>query len=160
SSFYFWNAGTETLRQDEVVRQRPFQLIAKNGAVFLEHDIIENLNPSNNFDLRRNQTKDKLTITFDFMDKGDGIHVTLVHTCTSPEDIGFEGEFMGAGKPLSQSHRLQSLSKFRKRTRILSVVLLVITFGLIMFQDYQRFGEIPYSASSLFSMTCGFIFGR
>src|ERR1022692_2014229 len=43
----FWNAGTETIKRNEVVKDDPIMIRAKDGVVFLSAVIIEAVNPLN-----------------------------------------------------------------------------------------------------------------
>jgi hypothetical protein len=92
----FWNAGTETLKKQDVVKEDPITIRAKEGIVFLSASVIEAVSPLNKIDCKVNQERSLVTITFEYLDHNQGANIQVFHTGTSNADITLRGTIMGA----------------------------------------------------------------
>ncbi|MEX2310494.1 MAG: hypothetical protein WD738_23200 [Pirellulales bacterium] len=92
----FWNAGTETIRRQDVVKDDPITIQAKDGIVFLSAGVIESVSPLNKIDCKVNQDRSVVTITFEYLDRGQGANIQIFHTGSASDDITVEGTIIGA----------------------------------------------------------------
>jgi hypothetical protein len=92
----FWNAGTETLKKQDVVKDDPITIRGKEGVVFLSASVVETVSPLNKIDCKLKQDRSLVTITFEYLDHNQGANFQVFHTGTSNADITFQGTIMGA----------------------------------------------------------------
>ena len=60
----FWNAGTETIKKQDVVKEDPVTIQGKEGIVLLSVSVLETVSPLNKIDCKLNQDRSLATITF------------------------------------------------------------------------------------------------
>jgi len=71
----------------------------KKPAKILHAKILFAKNRANQFSITTSQDQSYTTLQFDYVDKGEGVVIQLIHTCTSGKDIKMRGTIKGAGKP-------------------------------------------------------------
>jgi hypothetical protein len=94
----FWNAGTETIKKNDVVKDDPIMIRAKDGVVFLSAAIIEAVNPLNKIECTVSKDRSFVSIAFDYLDCNQGAIIQVFHTGTTDADITMSGTIMGASK--------------------------------------------------------------
>jgi hypothetical protein len=92
----FWNAGTETINRQDVVKGNPLSLRAKSGVVILSVSILERTMTFNKLECGLNRERTEATITFDYLDHNDGVLIQIFHSGTGNDDIQLEGTIKGA----------------------------------------------------------------
>jgi hypothetical protein len=92
----FWNAGNDTLKKQDVVKDDPITIRGKEGTVFLSASVSECVLPLNKIDCKLNQDRSQVTITFEYLDHNQGANMQVFHTGTSNADITMRGTIMGA----------------------------------------------------------------
>jgi len=92
----FWNAGTETINRQDVVKDNPLSLRAKSGVVILSVSILERTMTFNKLECGLNRERTEATITFDYLDHNDGALIQIFHSGTGNDDIQLEGTIKGA----------------------------------------------------------------
>ena len=92
-----WNAGTETINTQDIVKDNPLSLYAKSGVVILSASVIERTLPFNKLECGLiNSERTRVTITFDYLDHNDGALIQIFHTGMGNDDIQLEGTIKGA----------------------------------------------------------------
>ena len=109
SKIVFWNGGRETIHRKDIVSSEPLIVKAKEGTNILNAKIIYSRDPANEFTLTKHQSQ--LKLDFDYIDKGHGIIIQLIHTGLSSADIEIKGKIKGAG-PLKMKFITQNSPKF------------------------------------------------
>jgi hypothetical protein len=94
----FWNAGSETIKKQDVVKDDPLVIRGKQGVVILSVAIIEAVNPLNKVDCVTSQDRTHAKVTFDYLDKNQGAIIQVFHTGTTNADIAVEGTVMGGSR--------------------------------------------------------------
>jgi hypothetical protein len=94
----FWNPGNETIKKNEVVKDDPIMIRAKEGVVFLSAVIFEAVNPLNKIECTVSKDRSSVSITFDYLDCNQGALIQVFHTGTTDADITMSGTIMGASK--------------------------------------------------------------
>jgi hypothetical protein len=95
-----WNSGTDILKKADVKTPLALQVTGHNHVILDKNVLAQHLSTGqNNFDCTRSADRSRLTITFDFMDPGQGIVVQVFHTGLSNKDFLMDGYVQGAGKP-------------------------------------------------------------
>jgi hypothetical protein len=93
----FWNEGKDTINKSDVAtKTEPIRVICREGVVILQADIIQANQPANAFAETVAQDRKSLNLTFDHMDKGEGVVLQIFHTGTSDEDLDVRGKIKGA----------------------------------------------------------------
>lgn len=109
SKIAFWNGGLETIHRKDIVSSEPLIVKAKEGTDILDAKIIYSRDPANEFSLTKHQLQFRLD--FDYIDKGHGTIIQLIHTGLSNTDIEVKGKIKGAG-PLKMKSIPQNSTKF------------------------------------------------
>ena len=109
SKIAFWNGGLETIHRKDIVSPEPLIVKAKEGTDILDAKIIYSRDPANEFSLTKDQLQFRLD--FDYIDKGHGTIIQLIHTGLSNTDIEVKGKIKGAG-PLKMKFIPQNSIKF------------------------------------------------
>jgi hypothetical protein len=89
----FWNSGNESIRREDIAKQKPLQIISKENIQIYDFDLI-NANAVNNVILNQ-LDQNRINISFDFLDYQDGFIVNIYHSGKS-KDINIEGKLIGA----------------------------------------------------------------
>jgi hypothetical protein len=82
----FWNAGNETINNND---------IASVNAQILEFEVMIANNNANNFIVKLNETTNCIEITFDYIDKNDGLVLKIYHTGNTSSDLVLTGSIRG-----------------------------------------------------------------
>ncbi len=100
----FWNAGNETIKKQDVVKEDQITIRGKDGVVFLSSSIIDVVSPHNKLDCKLNQDRSIVTITFEYLDHNQGGNIQVFHTGVSNADIFMQGTIIG-GSPIRRKGR-------------------------------------------------------
>ena len=126
TKFAFWNAGTETINRQDIVKDNPLSLRAKSGVTILSVTVIDRTIPFNKLECGLNRERTEATITFDYLDHNEGALIQIFHSGTGNDDIQLEGTIKGA-----RSIRRRSLGTPRSKKRQLSRWLAIPVVCLI-----------------------------
>jgi len=95
----FWNRGNEPIRKDDIAVADPIKIVVGSKYEIFEAEILnDTANGANRFELVKNGNK-SIIIAFDFISRGEGVAVQIVHSGLSSEDITLTGTIIGAGDP-------------------------------------------------------------
>lgn len=96
----FWNAGAETIEWGNTVESDPIRIESIGDCDILDANVIKEINTINKFrvDLI---SKRQVNILFNFLDKGQGGAIQVIHTGKGNSDIKIDGFIKGAGKPVA-----------------------------------------------------------
>lgn len=92
----FWNAGTETIKKQDIVKEDPVTIVGKQGVVLLSANVLDSVSPHNKFECKLNQDRSRATVTFEYIDHNQGTIIQVFHTGTSNADITVQGTIIGA----------------------------------------------------------------
>jgi len=93
-----WNAGTVSIRKDDVPPSDPITLHALKDAVILGAQVMKIENPASNFTATFNRRDRKSVVfAFDFMNQNQSILVKVVHTGKASDDLKMSGQVIGSG---------------------------------------------------------------
>lgn len=119
----FWNDGKETIRKDDIPQAAPLKIVINNKYKILEAEVIKRTNEENLVKVIKKNNK-SIIVTFDYLDKGEGATIQVIHTGQSSEDINFIGKIKGAGPP----KRIFIMEEFmRSKQPIFGIEILKIT---------------------------------
>jgi hypothetical protein len=120
----FWNDGGETIHGADITESEPLRINANGTCKILGVSILQVNKPANQVKCVVARTKDSVAITFDYLDKGNGAVIELMHTGQSSKDLDILGEIKGAAPParvyplpISFLHSLGSRTR-RTRSRL------------------------------------------
>lgn len=100
SRIAFWNDGAETIEASNIVEADPLRIEAGGDCDILDAYIIQENNKANKFKVELANSK-LVKILFDYLDKGEGGVIQLIHTGKGSSEIELKGLVKGAGKPKS-----------------------------------------------------------
>jgi hypothetical protein len=95
SKFAFWNSGKETIYKNDLVKENPLRIVIKNNYIIYGFEIIFISEESNDFKLQLNKEKKEITITFDYLDYGQGVLLKILHSGNSRNDLDLNGKIIG-----------------------------------------------------------------
>lgn len=96
TNLVFWNAGRETIRQEDIAPSDPIRVNLQNGAKPLSCNIVKSSRKV--IRARLDGFQEMATsprITFDFLDNDDWILLQVLHTGGKPDDCTIAGTVMG-----------------------------------------------------------------
>jgi hypothetical protein len=136
----FWNAGTETINRQDVVKENPLSLRAKSGVVILSVSVIERTIPFNKLECGLNRERTEATITFDYLDHNEGALIQVFHSGTGNDDIELRGTIKGArriqrlslGSPPSTSRSKKQLRRWLVIPAVCLIWVLLAVLGFMM----------------------------
>jgi hypothetical protein len=94
SKLAFWNAGRETIRKADLVKADPITVQAKEGCVLLGIEVLY-ASPSNDFGSQLHRDKKSAELTFDYIDRHEGIVLLIAHTGLSNDALTLTGKIKG-----------------------------------------------------------------
>ena len=117
-----WNSGRSLIRGSDVVEEDPLTCVFSDGSEVLECRVLKSTRKTNKFSAQRSPTAvNKLDISFDYLDPGDGAVIEILHTDSErfpevkgtirgiPRGITFWGDSpssMRNGPPIGPSSRV------------------------------------------------------
>lgn len=141
----FWNAGRDTIDNQDVASADPLTVHVKEGYKILDTKILHEKNPTNQFSTTTSDDRSYFTLQFDYVDKGEGVVIQFFHTGLSNEDIEIGGRIKGAGEliykfaPNLERHPIllpPSLFSYRKKRRsnivLMMFILPAVSIGLLL----------------------------
>ncbi len=113
SKVAFWNDGTETINKEDIVGSEPLRIEAVGSCDIVDASIIKEIDSVNKFRVEI-VNKKEVKILFDFLDKGQGGAIQIMHTGKESSDIKVDGFVKGAGKPRPSYTRSKVLNVIDK----------------------------------------------
>lgn len=135
----FWNAGRETINNQDIVTIDPPRIIIKDEGEILDAKIIDINNPSNNFSIDISKEKNSILLNFDYIDKNDGIILQILHTNLSPKSLELIGKIKGSiySKKKIIPKKSISLKQFLLSIGPILLIILLL-FSQIFFLFYKK----------------------
>lgn len=96
TKYVFWNKGSETINSSDFPSTSKLKIKIKNDSKILDSNIIFTKNETNNVSCELKNNEEAL-LQFDYLDKGEGFVVQLIHTSTNDNDLCVEGTIKGIG---------------------------------------------------------------
>jgi len=95
AEFTFWNAGRETIRKEDIAEADPLRIEFKNGKIL--NVILKKSNNYNNATFIVNETKDTVFLSFDYLDRNEGLVLDIL--TDGIIEIEILGKIKGYGEP-------------------------------------------------------------
>jgi hypothetical protein len=92
SKIAFWNKGLKTINKEDIIKSDPLRIRSVKGVVILDRKVIHTTEPANMFQAQEIDNPNSFLITFDYLGRGDGAIIEIVHTGTGVEDIFLSGK--------------------------------------------------------------------
>jgi hypothetical protein len=96
SNIVFWNKGTETIDNQDIIKQDPLRIECSENNHILEATVIRSNKLANQLSLEVRDSGKAAYVTFEYLDKNNGGIFQIIHTGISSNDIFFKGELKGA----------------------------------------------------------------
>lgn len=145
SKLIFWNDGRETIESSDITVIEPLLIEPKESVQILDAKIVHSKESSNGFTLKKVEGKQSFQLNFDYVDKGEGIIIQIIHTGTSSNDIKINGKIKGAGKPkfklISRSPTKYPYLSVRQSQLFLSIIMggMALAFLHLFLNSYITF---------------------
>lgn len=121
----FWNSGKDTINGGDIAPANPLMIKVKDGYKLLDASVLYTKEDANQFKIIPSQDGAHVLIQFDYLDKGEGGVIQLLHTGKSSDDVEVNGTIKGAGKP---NRRMVSIETMRW----VFVSLVFASFGVMV----------------------------
>lgn len=133
AKIFFWNQGRETIQGSDVAQADPLRIRVAAGLKILEAKVLGSVNSANRCDVSNDTSA--ASLTFDFLDYGEGAVIQVLHTGSHPSDLSVTGTIKGAGKVRERSIRLfrtrpPRLTRWMASTTGITICFLVPFFTL------------------------------
>lgn len=149
SRILFWNRGADTIRRTDIASADPLRVEAVGDIKLLNIELLETNNSASQFTATLAANQCSVLIEFEFLDRGQGAVLQVVHSGIRSKDISVVGTIMGAGTPRQQKiqvyeylplptsrefdERLKPVTKRRLRSLIMSIPAIVMWILYIMY---------------------------
>lgn len=147
-----WNAGRETIRDDDVPKNAPIMILPITGSSILDAKITQNNNEPSNFKLAPDASGYRFT--FEYMDKNHGIVAQVIHTGKDGNDLRIDGTIKEAGKFVLK--KLIIYDPYQRKMRKLFGTLMFAIFALAVGTSLLRHTVIDLSNLALWLMAVVF----
>lgn len=133
SRIAFWNSGTDILNGSNIAPGDPLRFEIPEGKI-LEWQLVEATNPANQISLSL-RSNGALHISFDFLNKGDGAIVQILHT---GQRVNLLGQVKGVGNPVLQRGATSMERRYREE-----ITTALFFLGCFMLASWvaQLFGQ-------------------
>lgn len=126
-----WNDGSETIHRQDIAKAEPLTINAKPPAIILEAKLIRARDETCQFQHSVSRDRSQITLSFDYLDKGDGAYLQIFHTGTSNTDLELRGKVKGVGKfvEIKQTYHFPldaKLKYFFQSTLFFMIAILVV----------------------------------
>jgi hypothetical protein len=138
SKILFWNHGYETIEKSDIVPSDPLRIEGLTGIQILDANIITTNNSSSQFLLKPNTEKRWFELSFDYLDKDNGVIIQVVHTGKASNDVIFLGKVKGANINSLGTSKKVYLSSW---IIAFSVIFLMTVFSIVVFKISSIVGE-------------------
>jgi len=153
-----WNAGSDTIRDQDIASADPMKICIKEGNKILDVKTIYEKNPSNQFCCTIAKDQSHVLLNFDYIDKNEGAVIQILHTGQSSEDIEIYGTIKGFGKisrrkyfltlPISFKEKITSfliISTRTRKRRLFAIPLFIIPIvsALMIFPEHEQLSKPP-----------------
>jgi hypothetical protein len=126
SRLLLWGVGRETILARDVAPSDAIRLrMIGKGQILAVQQIQEN-NKVNQFRSTLDEVAGTVTISFDFIDKDNGVVLQLLHTAESSKDFEIRGTVIGGGSPVRRD-------RLPRKQFLLSAVALALAAGVSSF---------------------------
>ncbi len=96
SKLLIWNKGEITLDRQDIETIDHLRVVGKGDTKLLDIDILASNNNASRFSYNLAQDKSSATLNFDYLDRGNGAVLQIVHTGASSNDLTLAGAIKGA----------------------------------------------------------------
>ncbi len=149
SIFYIWNSGNEVIDASDIVPLKLLHIGCKSDNI-LATEIIRQSDESNNFLIQRITSAD-IEISFEYMDRGEGVMLQVLHT-GSEDELFFDCKIKG-GRHIRDCSKLRKDEGLRGFGRMCINELLPILFcgvGLYIPFAVLETIDISYKTNQIF----------
>lgn len=91
-----WNHGYDALREDDIVDSNPPRITWSRGTQVLDARIVKTNNRYSDAHLTLERRARRAVISFNYLNRNDGMLIQLIHDATVSRDINISGSFRGA----------------------------------------------------------------
>jgi len=115
---YFWNAGKEMIGKGDIIGDEPPVITMREGLNILSVRVVGMTDSTNRFEVQLNRDKDKVTLSFEYLNYGHGGVVQVFHTGQTRKDVIvqaklknseplkiFRDPLPGPERPLPRNHK-------------------------------------------------------
>lgn len=146
SKILFFNRGRETITKEDVDTISPLKISSETCNI-LDASILQVNKVSNNFKIDLDRENNHIFITFDYLDKNQGVVIQIVHNGLSSDDLLIEGDIKGVQKLVQSSP--ESLEKNTRWTSTdTKAFLLAIFFSIIWWLGLNYWSSLGNSDNS------------
>ena len=154
SRIAIWNAGKDTIHSTDVVESDPIQIVAEVGYKFLDANIRQVINSSNNFKIKF--CPKEILIDFDYMGYKEGCCVEVYHNGKTSWALQVSGSIKGIGK-IKHSQYIP-YPKRKKKAYLVSILTFFIgsLISLLMFSLSDT--EVLRKIIGINAIVAGFVY--
>lgn len=159
SKIVIWNCGDRTIRGTDLVKSDPLRIEVSEAGQILKYTILRQTRSVNMWKIDQSSLN-RLDLTFDFVDPGDGINLEVIHSQTRDEFV-VVGTIMGIPKGLLD-YGLPWLGTRRPQSRVylainVSIGAIMMLFALLAPQLNQGVRWVMGGVGFLNAALAGFL---
>jgi len=160
SKVAFWNAGRETIDGEDIAEADPLCVAVAEGHSLLEVRVLTESDRANQVKTRRLDSGAACLVSFDYLDRGDGLVLQVVHT-GEDSHVQITGTIKGFGKIVSSG--LDSYITSATRRAVLKRLLLeggllalVVFSSVYLASNQSQHSPLRMAAYSAVGVLIGF----
>ncbi len=157
SKIALWNDGRQTIDSRDVAEADPLRIVLKEPYSILDVSVIYEKNGANKFQILSPEGERSVNIIFDYLDKGEGSVIQLIHTGRGSSDIEVLGIVKGFGKLRPQ--RYYQPATFKILSRLLPTSTPSKARSLMLRRSVGIFGFVAAALMIILAITAKEISG-
>jgi|SRR5579883_29419 len=148
--FWFWNEGAETIHGNDIAQADQLRIIASKDVKILGASVLGTNNFASTPNIDYQKTENQVLLTFDYLDRNQGVAIEVLHTGTSGQAVAMRGTIKGGGPVVEQGSGSGAVGvkamPMRRSTFFAFLVSIVIGFGSLSWITYVIIMEEPKRA--------------
>lgn len=147
SKLAFWNHGALTINSEDLVRTDPLRIETKGTARVLSTKLISNNNNASQPLLSAPPEKNCAFLNFDYLDRGQGFVVQIIHEGTSSSDLEVKGSIKGVSRirKIDLKDFVNKTKKERIKHHLLQITVLVLLWSWAALSFYGAWKDGGYA---------------
>ncbi len=142
---FFWNAGRETIRAEDVATTSPVEIILSEGRI-LDARLLTELN-TNKFEVSFEPDSNRCLLSFEYIDYREMAAIQLVHTSAAGA-VTMSGVIKGSRTPIKEKDLFRRFNTVMLMSGFVSLALLALAVYLYL-NELLRLSFLYYSLSWL-----------
>ncbi len=148
----FWNNGKGVIHYDDISKKESIRITIPKGKI-LDKEIVTTTNKSINFDIKQ-VDKHAVELSFDFLEKGDGAVINILHSSKTLKEIKLKGKIKGT--KIDQLYEKEGNGpKGSKRRKLTNLMFILLSYMLLRIFNIPSEELVGYAIANYSGLLAG-----